>query len=242
MIGFIFCGRYYVCTDKKNKWMRNARLYTFSGRHTASSPSGAGNYKKYTSHYCTTTIRSYSTLYQAKATCDRDYACKAVYDSSCDNRGTFSTCKSAIGSRSNSGSCMYQKPGSINPTQSSCKDQYTTGFSLSGRKASCSQLKGYCNHGSYGAKIKKVCCATCGGSSGSSLSGEWPKVWNHYCSSTIRSTYSSAAAAQRACLTDYRCKAISDSNCDGRGNWATCRSATGSSSSQGSCMYTKSGH
>ena len=69
----------------------------------------------------------------------------------------------------------------------------------------------------------------------------WQKVAGHYCSKYIlpRRTYMSAAEAQRACLPDNACKAISDSNCDGKGQWATCRTSTGSASRIGSCMYKK---
>ena len=66
----------------------------------------------------------------------------------------------------------------------------------------------------------------------------WTKVPNKYCDNPISTHYRSAALAQRACLPDRRCKAISDSSCDGKGNWATCRD-TGARSRAHSCVYTK---
>jgi hypothetical protein len=81
------------------------------------------------------------------------------------------------------------------------------------------------------------------GSSSPSVSSYSSKVSGRYCSSsdTISTHASTRAQAEAACSQDSSCKAISDPDCDGSGGWETCRSTTGSQSSQGTCMYLKPG-
>ena len=67
----------------------------------------------------------------------------------------------------------------------------------------------------------------------------WNKLKGRYCNRPIKTTFKSASSAQRACAEDKRCMAISDNSCDGKGNWATCRTVTGAHSSTGSCMFKK---
>ena len=45
------------------------------------------------------------------------------------------------------------------------------------------------------------------------------------------------AEAREACEADAACLSIYDQSCDGSGQWRTCRSASGLSSSSGSCLY-----
>ena len=48
-----------------------------------------------------------------------------------------------------------------------------------------------------------------------------------------------ACGTHAACEGDAACLSIWDVGCDGAGDWRTCRSATGGSSSSGSCLYVK---
>lgn len=67
----------------------------------------------------------------------------------------------------------------------------------------------------------------------------WPRVSNRYCdNSGDIGTYSTAAEAASACLSNPSCLYISDGGCDDTGIWETCRDS-GSQSSSGSCMYEK---
>ena len=70
----------------------------------------------------------------------------------------------------------------------------------------------------------------------------WNRVAGRYCSSSAGDTigsYDDEATAQAACSAEPACLAISDGGCDGVGSWYTCRSASGTSSSSGSCLYQK---
>jgi hypothetical protein len=69
----------------------------------------------------------------------------------------------------------------------------------------------------------------------------WRKEKNHYCASNqdFNKKYGSLAAAQKACKAVWNCEAVSDGNCDGKGQFVTCKSKTGTRSRSGSCMYLK---
>ena len=66
----------------------------------------------------------------------------------------------------------------------------------------------------------------------------WTQEINRYCSSfdTINN-YTTSTEAVAACESDAQCQSIYDQNCDGEGLFYTCRSATGRSSTYGSCLY-----
>jgi WD40 repeat protein len=71
----------------------------------------------------------------------------------------------------------------------------------------------------------------------------WQKEAFVFCrsSDTIASQYTTRRQAENACKENPRCLAISDTSCDDRGRWVTCKSAKGAKSAMNSCMYIK-GH
>ena len=71
------------------------------------------------------------------------------------------------------------------------------------------------------------------------LDTPYTRISNRYCNSVIR-TYHSQSQAQLACSQSSGCHGISDSGCDNRGFWSTCRD-TGIYSARGSCLYAKYG-
>ena len=68
---------------------------------------------------------------------------------------------------------------------------------------------------------------------------KWTKVSNKYCAGS-GSVYSSASAAEAACISSKNCSAIYDQKCDGVGGVELCKAnSLGSASWQGSCVYLK---
>ena len=68
--------------------------------------------------------------------------------------------------------------------------------------------------------------------------GLWAQATGRYCVSSDRiADHDTQAEAQAACEADAACLSLFDSGCDGAGDWYTCRSATGGSST--SCLYVK---
>ena len=73
----------------------------------------AGNgisFNKHSLKHCSgnTVGSSYSSLSAAEAACRTNSHCTGVYDSNCDNRGSFYLCNSAA-LQTSSGSCVYTK-------------------------------------------------------------------------------------------------------------------------------------
>lgn len=82
------------------------------------------------------------------------------------------------------------------------------------------------------AHDKDTCCVS-----------TWSQVTGRYCSGghseVLSWSYSTQAEAQAACEGDAACLSTQDSDCDGEGDWATCRSATGHDYGGGNCLYVK---
>ena len=67
---------------------------------------------------------TYSSLSTAKAACESNSKCTGVYDSSCDNSGSFKLCNSAA-LKTSSSSCVFMKStlstsGALSASTSSC--------------------------------------------------------------------------------------------------------------------------
>ena len=59
-----------------------------------------------------------------------------------------------------------------------CVDMEDTEWTITGAKASCTELQRYCSHTTHGSGIKQVCPATCGVCSGGCADGcGWTKKW-----------------------------------------------------------------
>ena len=66
----------------------------------------------------------------------------------------------------------------------------------------------------------------------------WAQAAGRRCEPSDRiASHGTQAEAQAACEADAACLSIYDESCDGEGDWSACDSATGASSSSGSCLY-----
>lgn len=90
-----------------------------------------------------------------------------------------------------------------------------------------------CPAGRYRATAGGSSCTHCDVGTSTSC---YTRLSGRYCTGT---TYATRSEAVAACEASTSCMAIWDSRCDGSGNWETCTTATGTSTTVPTCMYVK---